>query len=255
MNRKAVQILAFTAITFTACKTELAKEKQVQETPIEQESEKVQPTLSKQLTEKKQRFLEKADAEKIASYDAGLKAVEESGILKSALNVGDEAVEFTLQNQTGDEVSLSNLLEEGPVVLTWYRGGWCPYCNITLAFLQEKLPEFELAGAQLVALTPELPDSSMSTTEKHELQFDVLSDVGNKVAREYGVVFKLTDDVAARYQQSFNLHAYNGDETDELPLAATYVIDTNGKIQYAFLDVDYRNRAEPAAIIEALNGL
>jgi len=254
MNSKAVHILALAAILFSACKTEPAADKPVEET-LEQEQILAQPNLGSKLNEKKQRFLEKADAEKIASYDAGLKAVEESGIMESALNVGDEAVPFTLKNQTGDEVSLSELLEDGPIILTWYRGGWCPYCNITLAFLQEKLPEFELAGAQLVALTPELPDSSMSTSEKNELDFDVLSDIGNRVAREYGLVFKLTDDVADRYQKGFNLHAYNGDETDELPLAATYVIDMNGKIRYAFLDVDYRNRAEPDDIIEVLNNL
>ena len=107
----------------------------------------------------------------------------------------------------------------------------------------------------MVALTPELPDSSMSTSEKHELEFDVLSDVGNKVARDYGVVFKLTDAVAAHYQKGFNLHAFNGDESNELPLAASYVIDTDGVIRYAFLDVDYRNRAEPSDIVEVLNNL
>ena len=95
----------------------------------------------------------------------------------------------------------------------------------------------------------------MSTTEKNELEFSVLSDVGNTVARKYGVVFKLTDAVAARYQKGFDLHAYNGDESDELPLAATYVIDTDGMIRYAFLDVDYRNRAEPNDIIAVLEGL
>lgn len=213
------------------------------------------PLLGELLSAKKDKFLQTADAEKIASYDAGLKAVEESGILETALNVGDTAAQFTLKNQNGEPVLLSALLEEGPVVLTWYRGGWCPYCNITLAFLQEKLPEFEAAGAQLVALTPELPDSSLSTAEKNDLSFTILSDVGNVVARRYGVVFKLTDDVAARYQKGFDLHSYNGDETDELPLAATYVIDTDGVIRYAFLDVDYRNRAEPDDILKELQNL
>jgi peroxiredoxin len=236
-----------------SCKYEIQNKEAVETETTEQLSEQI--TLGSILNEKKEAFLAKSDSAKIASYDAGLKAVEESGILNSALNVGDLAPDFELQDQTGVAVKLSDVLKDGPVVLTWYRGGWCPYCNITLAFLQEKLPEFEAAGGQLVALTPELPDSSMSTTEKHALEFDILSDVGNKVARKYGVVFKLTNDVAARYQQGFNLHAYNGDESDELPLAATYIIDTKGKIRYAFLDVDYRNRAEPSDIIDVLNGL
>jgi len=212
-------------------------------------------SLSSILDEKKQRFLQRADSAKIIDYDAGLKAVEETGILRSALNVGDTAKDFELTDQNGTKVSLHQLLEEGPVVLTWYRGGWCPYCNITLAYLQEKLPEFEAVGAHLVAISPELPDSSLSTIEKNQLSFTVLSDMGNAVARQYGVVFKLTYAVAQRYQNGFDLNAYNGDKSDELPLAATYVIDVGGVIQYAFLDVDYRNRAEPNDILNALEAL
>lgn len=211
--------------------------------------------LAAQLLEKKQLFLARADSAKIADYDEGLRAIARAGIIQSALTVGDTAINFTLSNQNRQPVELYTLLNEGPVVLTWYRGGWCPYCNITLAFLQEKLPEFDTAGGRLVALTPELPDSSMSTAEKHALGFDVLSDVGNGVARQYGVVFKLTDEVAARYQKGFDLHTYNGDASDELPLAATYVIDTSGVITYAFLDVDYRNRAEPSEVLKAIKNL
>ena len=223
--------------------------------PKEETVSEKERSLASLLDEKKQPFLQKADSAKIADYDAGLEAVKKTGILSTALNVGDTVIDFNLPDQNGEAISLYQLLDDGPVVLTWYRGGWCPYCNMTLAFLQERLPEFEAANGQLVALSPELPDSSLSTIEKNELNFTVLSDVGNKVARQYGVVFKLTDAVAQRYQKGFNLHAYNGDETDELPLAATYVIDADGVIRYAFLDVDYRNRAEPSDILEALHQL
>ncbi|MBQ0788918.1 MAG: AhpC/TSA family protein, partial [Oceanihabitans sp.] len=152
-------------------------------------------------------------------------------------------------------VSLYNELENGPIVLTWYRGGWCPYCNITLHYLQEKLPEFQKAGATLIALTPELPDNSLSTSEKNKLEFTVLSDVGNTIGKEYGVVFTLTNEVASMYEAGFGLSEKNGDNSNQLPLAATYVIDTNGIIQYAFLDADYRERAEATAILTALNKL
>lgn len=94
-------------------------------------------------------------------------------------------------------------------------------------------------------MTPELPDESISSSEKHDLEFEVLSDVGNKVAKEYGIVFKLTDEVAEMYNQSFELNNHNGDESNELPLAVTYIINQEGEIVYAFLDADYRNRAEP----------
>ncbi len=197
----------------------------------------------------------KFTAEKQQVYADGIASVKNSGILGKALNVGDKAPDFALNNALNKSVSLYKELENGPVILTWYRGGWCPYCNITLHYLQEKLPEFKKAGATLIALTPELPDNSLSTSEKNNLEFTVLSDVANKVGKEYGVVFKLTNEVASVYEESFGLIKSNGDDSNELPLAATYVIDENGIIQYAFLDPDYRNRAEPAEIIAALESL
>lgn len=193
--------------------------------------------------------------EKNRIYAEGLKSIEDSGVLNKALNVGDKAPDFTLKNALNELVSLYGELKKGPVVLTWYRGGWCPYCNITLHYLQEKLPEFKTAGATLMAITPELPDNSLNTAEKHNLEFTVLSDVGNGIAKEYGVVFKLTNEVAAIYQEAFGLHEVNGDDSNELPLAATYVIDTDGVVQYAFLDADYRKRAEVSEVLAVLNKL
>lgn len=210
------------------------------------------PTLQSLLDEKKAAFELKASDEKKKIYSEGTQAVVNSGILENALNNGDTAPDFLLKNASGEDVTLYSYLEKGPVVLTWYRGGWCPYCNITLRRLQQELPNFQSLGANLIALTPELPDSSLSTSEKQELEFEVLSDPGNKVAGQYGIVFKLTNDVADSYQKGFDLHAYNGDESNELPLAATYVIGMNKEIIYTFLDADYRNRAEPADILDAL---
>jgi peroxiredoxin len=181
--------------------------------------------------------------EKNKIYADGITSVSNSGILNSALNVGDKAPNFTLKNALNKSVSLYSELANGPVVLTWYRGGWCPYCNITLHYLQGKLPEFKKEGATLIALTPELPDNSLNTSEKNNLEFNVLSDVGNIIGKEYGVVFTLTEEVAASYEAGFGLSEKNGDDKNQLPLAATYVIDTNGIIQYAFLDADYRERS------------
>lgn len=200
------------------------------------------------LEERKISFGLKADPKTKAIYQEGLDAITESGILDKAKNVGDMAPNFSLKNALGEEVSLEDYLAKGPVVLVWYRGGWCPYCNLNLHFLQEELPNFQAQGANLLALTPELPDQSMSTSEKHHLAFEVLSDMGNQVAKEYGLVFKLTDEVAEIYNAKFGLNEHNGDTSNELPLAATYVIDTNGKIAYAFLSADYRERAEPSEI-------
>ncbi|MDO7138580.1 peroxiredoxin-like family protein [Algibacter lectus] len=193
--------------------------------------------------------------EKNQIYADGITSVVNSGILDKALNVGDKAPNFTLNNALNQPVSLYNTLENGPVVLTWYRGGWCPYCNITLHHLQEHLPEFKKAGATLLALTPELPDNSLNTSEKNNLEFTVLSDIGNTVGKTYGVVFELTKEVASIYQEGFGLNQKNGDDSNELPLAATYVIDKKGVIQYAFLDADYKERAESKEIVSALNKL
>ena len=193
--------------------------------------------------------------EKNQIYADGITSVTNSGILDKALNVGDKAPNFILNNALNQPVSLYNTLENGPVVLTWYRGGWCPYCNITLHHLQENLPEFKKAGATLLALTPELPDNSLNTSEKNNLEFSVLSDIGNTIGKSYGVVFELTKDVASIYQNGFGLNEKNGDNSNELPLAATYVIDKNGIIQYAFLDADYKERAESKEILSVLNKL
>ena len=208
--------------------------------------------LKSKLEEKKANFELKADDNKKRAYKEGLESVENSGVVSQAKQVGEKAPNFILNNALGHRVELNDYLKQGKVVLTWYRGGWCPYCNLTLHELQEELSNFKANGANLIALTPELPDQSITTAEKHDLKFEVLSDIGNKIAKEYGIVFKLTDEVAAMYNKSFDMNTYNGDKSNELPLAATYIIDENGVIIYAFLDADYRNRAEPSELTEFL---
>lgn len=212
-------------------------------------------TLDALLDVKRQDGASKFTEEKKKIYADGIVSVSDSGILDTALNVGDKALDFSLKNQLNQTVSLYDQLKDGPVVLTWYRGGWCPYCNITLHYLQDKLPEIKTAGATLLALTPELPDNSLNTSEKNNLEFSVLSDVGNVIGKNYGVVFELTTEVATIYNNGFGLNEKNGDTSNQLPLAATYVIDTNGIIQYAFLDADYTKRAEVSEIVTALKKL
>lgn len=214
-------------------------------------------TLKQQLEARAEESAKKLPAEVRTEFAKGIEAVDESGILDQAKKVGDKAPDFTLKNAKGKEVQLTTLLKDGPVVLTWYRGGWCPYCNIALAALQEKLPEFKKAGAQLVALTPELPDKSLDTTQKNKLEFEVLTDLNHKVADSYGLVFKLTPEVRDLYKDFFNLNEFNGKDAgdDTLPLAATYVIAQDGTIRWAFLEADYRQRAEPSEIVKFLESM
>lgn len=175
-----------------------------------------------------------------------------NNLTDKAKKTGEQAPGFELSNALGNKVTLDEYLKKGPVILTWYRGGWCPYCNLALQQLQEALPEIKEKGASLIALTPELPDHSLATTEKHNLKFEVLSDVGNKVAKEYGIAYQLKPEVAVKYQNSFGLHQYNGDKSNELPIPATYIIDKSGKIVYAFVDEDYTKRANPEELLKIL---
>lgn len=214
-------------------------------------TKKIRP-LEKEINEKKAAFDSSASEDKKQKYAEGIAAVVESNIVGNALQVGETAINFTLPNALGKKITLYDELENGPVILMWYRGGWCPYCNMQLHYMQEMLPEFKKLGASLLAITPETPDNSISTKEKNDLEFEVLSDLDNKVGYEYKVVFKLTEDVKEIYENGFELSKFNGNDKGELPLAATYIIGQNKVIQYAFLDADYRNRAEPQDLLEHL---
>lgn len=214
-------------------------------------------SLQAEIDATKEKNRAKASPEKLKAYAEGIDAVAEAGIVEKALSEQGKAPDFTLLSATGEEVTLSEELEKGPVVLTWYRGGWCPYCNIQLAAYQKVLPQIEELGGQLIAVSPELPDKSLSTAEKNGLRFKVLSDVNLDVARKYGLVFELTPEVAELYQGFFSMEEYNGEEANarELPLAATYVIGQDGTVAYAFAEADYTKRAEPAEILAALDEL
>jgi peroxiredoxin len=214
-------------------------------------------TLQDELDARKAAFEKSASAEKIDEYDKGIRAVIASGMLDAALKEGATAPDFTLKNAVGEEVNLGELLKDGPVVLTWYRGSWCPYCNIALQSYQRELPAIRKAGAQFVALTPELPDKSLPTKEKFKLGYEVLTDLNNGVAEKFGIVFKMTPWVAKAMEEGFGLQGYNGKDYDKntLPLSATYIITPDGKIAYAFLDAEYRNRATPEMILAELEKL
>ncbi|MEM8845434.1 MAG: peroxiredoxin-like family protein, partial [Pseudomonadota bacterium] len=201
---------------------------------------------SSSLVQQQQRFVEKiyenTSPDIREAGDRGIAEVRTSGILNRAANVGDYAPEFDLPNAIGERVSLYDELETGPVVLVWYRGGWCPYCNLQLQQIQASLAEIEAAGGKVIAISPELPDQSMTTKEKHDLQFDVLSDVDNEVADLYNLTYTVPDYVVDHYDLSSKLNEHNGNDNQRLPLAVTYVINRNGVIEYAFLDADYKNR-------------
>lgn len=178
------------------------------------------------------------------------------GIGNSALEVSDEIPSFGLPNVRGQLVEIKDLLKNGPIILTFYRGSWCPYCNLELRAYQQNIEEIKALGAQVIAISPELPDSSLSNAEKLALEFEVLSDFGNVVARNFGLVFKMSEewiDVFRQLDSDFTAH--NGDDTWELPVPATYVVSTDSKIVFSYVNANYLERADPQQVVAALTEL
>jgi len=210
-------------------------------------------SLRDQIEKLKQDMSDQTPPDVQKTMQQAAEALEQSGISDHSLKAGDTAPDFTLPDVHGDCVSFVDTLEHGPVVLSFYRGGWCPYCNLELQALQQALPQIKELGAQLMAISPELPDQTLSTAEKHALAFTVLSDQGNRVARDFGIVFTLPEGLRSIYAKfGIDLPAWNGDDSFELPMPATYVIGRNGIVRDAFVNTDYTQRMEPERILDIL---
>ncbi len=173
------------------------------------------------------------------------------------LKVGSHAPDFSLPDAFGATIHLADLLARGPVILTFYRGAWCPFCNLQLHALKESLPLFQRHGAQLVAITPQTPDRSRGQIEKDNYPFHILSDLDNRVMQAYNLYFEVSEELRAMYIQDFKLDIadYNGTGRYGLPVPGTFIIDRQGIVRAAFADTDYKKRMEPSAIIEALTNL
>ncbi|MBX9588082.1 MAG: AhpC/TSA family protein [Hyphomonadaceae bacterium] len=173
-----------------------------------------------------------------------------------ALKAGDRFPSVKLADHLARETDISTVAAAQPVVVAFYRGGWCPYCSLELRAYQKALPEIEQLGARLIAVSPEAPDNTLSTAEKDDLSFTVLSDARGRLAEALGIRFELTEPVKAYFiKAGHDLPAHNGDGRWSLPMPATYVIAQGGVIALAHVDPDYRKRLEPKAVIEALAAL
>jgi peroxiredoxin len=177
-----------------------------------------------------------------------------SGVAQRALTVGDKAPAFILKDPEGNEVSSVALLAQGPLIVTFYRGVWCPYCNMDLQALQAALPEFERRGAKLVAISPQTAPNSRKSVRQNALGFPILSDPENGVAAAFGLRFALPDYLVALYKALKNeLPSFNGDPSWTLPMPARYVIVPDGTILYAEVNPDYTRRPEPEDMLPALD--
>lgn len=189
--------------------------------------------------------------------DAAIQNAKEFEQGANALKVGQQAIAFELPNQEGKLVSLKNLIGKGPVVVTFYRGDWCPYCNLQLRALQAKLEDIEKLGATLVAISPQVPDGSLTKSEISEMTFTVLSDQNAKVASQYGVAWEVPEFLLdhMRVDRNLDLEKINNGNGSVLPIPATFIIGTDGIIAWNYVNVDYRTRSEPEEIVEALKKL
>jgi peroxiredoxin len=169
------------------------------------------------------------------------------------LPVGAKALEFGLQDHDGKIVSSSELLSKRPLVLCFIRGRWCPFCVGQMEAMNLILPEIEHAGAILAAVSPQTVKQSFFMRDQHRLRFPLLSDANNTVARQFGLTYRVPDEQRAVYQRAFvNLPFVNGDDSWELPMPATYIIDHDGSVLYASANEDYTERPEPEDIVRVL---
>jgi len=176
------------------------------------------------------------------------------GAAERALKVGDKAPAFTLKDPNGNDVSSAGLLAQGPLVVSFYRGVWCPYCNLDLQALEEALPEFERRGARLVAISPQTPVNSRKSARQNALSFPILSDADNDVAAAFRLRFELPDYLIELYKNAgkIDLPGFNGDPSWTLPMPARYVIAPDRTILYAEVNPDYTRRPEPEDMFPAI---
>ena len=166
---------------------------------------------------------------------------------------GETMPGFELRNEKGETVRLADALQAGPVVVTFYRGTWCPYCVKALDSIDESVAEINELGAQVYAISPQLPEHVVDLREKTGLTYELLVDTDNKLAERLGLMFTLDADTIEQYKKyGIDVGALNGADEWQLPIPATYVIDTDGAIRYAWTDEDYRKRAPVSAILKTL---
>ena len=179
-----------------------------------------------------------------------------SGQALNAKKAGDKAPGFALKDPDGNLISLASLLESGPLVVTFYRGVWCPYCNLELQALQAALPEIEARGAGVVAISPQTAPNSRKSRRDNKLTFPILSDEKSRVAAAFGLRFSLPDYLVELYKGFKNdLPAFNDDPAWVLPMPARYVIGTDGIIAYAEVNPDYTQRPDPSELLPVLDKL
>jgi len=188
-----------------------------------------------------------------AIHEQVIGELREGGITQRALAVGATAPSFELTDHNGKAVSSAELLARGRLIICFFRGRWCPFCVGQLEAMNRILPQIRDAGAALVAISPQTVQQSFFMADQHRLGFPLLSDAGNQVARQFGLVYRVPDQQQSIYRRAFiNLPFINGDESWHLPIPGVYVVDRDGTILFAAVNPDYKERPEPEEILEQL---
>lgn len=194
-----------------------------------------------------------APAETQAVHARTIEKLKAKGIERRVLSAGGKTPAFELQDHNGRSVSSSSLLEHGRLVIIFFRGRWCPFCVGQLEAMNMIVPEIQKAGAALVAISPQTVKQSFFMADQHKLHFPLLSDAGNQIAQQFGLAYRVPEEQEQVYRRSFvNLPLANGDESWELPIPATYIIDRDSTVVYASANPDYTERPEPAEILAKL---
>ncbi len=212
------------------------------------------PNLMDRLDALREKYASIADVH--AAYDAMLEELRRTPFLDQALRVGDPFPDFLLPNAEGQLVARDDLFGRGPVVVTFFRGTWCPYCAVQLDALEEALPQIAAAGASLAAITPETGGRAAEAKAKHDVHYEILADVDQGLGMACGVVFRAPEPYRNMLRnRGVDLTERHGHGGWFLPVPATFVVNRDGVVRWAFMDVDFTRRAEPDDILAALAAL
>lgn len=210
-------------------------------------------SLREIFAERKELIAKYVPGETQAVHAQAVAKLKEQNLAANILPVGVIAPQFELPDHDGKTISSSQLLSKGRLVLCFIRGRWCPFCVGQMEAMNLTLPQIEQTGASLIAISPQTVKQSFFMHDQHKLRFPLLSDIGNNVARQFGLTYRVSDDQQTLYQRAFvNLPFVNGDASWELPIPATYVIDRDGTVLFVSANEDYTDRSEPSDIVDVL---
>ncbi|WP_448547581.1 peroxiredoxin-like family protein [Thalassotalea fusca] len=212
--------------------------------------------LRQSLDEYKSKLASTLSKEVLEVLSRNTSLLQERNLAEQAVSVGDTFPAFSLPDSHGNVHSLQETLERGPVIISFFRGGWCPYCVLELKALRDIVNDLPALNATLIAITPETPEHIADTVSRNELNFVVASDHNNQLAKQCGLVFTVPEDLLAAYVKlGIDINSNNGEEKAELPIPATYIVDQQGVIRFAFVEEDYISRAEPSHLVMVLQSL